>query len=201
MLRIARRDNGIRSTPCPASSRLELVARRARASTRFVDVRRASLRPLPAASLSMLVRQLRYAVAALAARADCAPAWRGCGPSARARSIDGVTWYWPADGCRRDARLPTRCACSRPSIHSCGIAAASSCSGAGPIASRRTRPCTNGVRGYYALPLLWRDRVIGWANVTEAGPSFGYLAGHAPKDRVFTRELEAEVTRLDTFLR
>jgi uncharacterized protein len=24
------------------------------------------------------------------------------------------------------------------------------------------------VRGYYALPLLWRDQVIGWGNVSFA---------------------------------
>jgi hypothetical protein len=37
-------------------------------------------------------------------------------------------------------------------------------SGAGPTASRPTRRRRERVRGYYALPLLWRDQVIGWGN-------------------------------------
>ncbi len=41
-------------------------------------------------------------------------------------------------------------------------------------------------RGYYALPLLWRDRVIGWGNVSvqhgELHADIGYLKS-APRDR------------------
>ena len=58
--------------------------------------------------------------------------------------------------------------------------------------------------GYYALPLLWRDRVIGWANVaiknTELNPEFGYVAGKPPRDSAFTTELEAELERMRIFL-
>ena len=58
--------------------------------------------------------------------------------------------------------------------------------------------------GYYALPLLWRDRVIGWANVSVAGGELrcglGYVASQPPSDRAFGRELEAELSRLRVFL-
>jgi len=58
--------------------------------------------------------------------------------------------------------------------------------------------------GYYALPLLFRDRVLGWANLTltkeNLGASFGFVTGSAPRDRVFKRELEAELTRMRAFL-
>jgi uncharacterized protein YcaQ len=57
--------------------------------------------------------------------------------------------------------------------------------------------------GYYALPLLWRDRVIGWANLAVKNraliPNFGHVQrrnGHA-----FQRELEAELDRIRLFLR
>jgi uncharacterized protein YcaQ len=57
--------------------------------------------------------------------------------------------------------------------------------------------------GYYALPLLWRDRVIGWANVSVKNGAiqaeFGYV-GSPPRGRVFQRELEAEVERMRVFL-
>jgi uncharacterized protein YcaQ len=58
--------------------------------------------------------------------------------------------------------------------------------------------------GYYALPLLWRDQVIGWANLSVKDgvlmTEFGYAAG-APRVRVFPRELDAELERMRVFLR
>ncbi len=58
--------------------------------------------------------------------------------------------------------------------------------------------------GYYALPLLWRDRVIGWGNLTVKNGNLtsdlGYVAGQPPRDRAFKRELEAELERMQAFL-
>jgi uncharacterized protein YcaQ len=57
--------------------------------------------------------------------------------------------------------------------------------------------------GYYALPLLWRDAVIGWAN---AAVVYGALEVEArfvnkrPRSASFRRELEAEIERMSTFL-
>jgi uncharacterized protein YcaQ len=57
--------------------------------------------------------------------------------------------------------------------------------------------------GYYAMPLLWGEHVIGWANaaVTNSTPRVtpGFI-GAAPKGRDFHRELDAEVARLTIFL-
>jgi hypothetical protein len=57
--------------------------------------------------------------------------------------------------------------------------------------------------GYYALPLLWRDSVIGWANAALVGAQLdvetGFIAKR-PREAVFRRELEAEVERMSTFL-
>ncbi len=61
-------------------------------------------------------------------------------------------------------------------------------------------PIAKRVRGYYALPLLWRDQIIGWANVDARGPTFGYVTGSPPTEPAFARELEVEVTRLRMFL-
>jgi uncharacterized protein YcaQ len=52
--------------------------------------------------------------------------------------------------------------------------------------------------GYYALPLLWRDRVVGWLNATLRDGRLTAAAGYAdgtPRERAFRRELEAEVAR------
>ena len=61
------------------------------------------------------------------------------------------------------------------------------------------------VRGYYAMPLLFGDAVIGWANaaVDERGAlqvELGY-EGARPRDPVLRREADAEIARLEAFLR
>lgn len=57
--------------------------------------------------------------------------------------------------------------------------------------------------GYYAMPVLWGDTVVGWANVElVAGrltTSLGY-AGHSPAGSGFGRALDAELARLERFL-
>ena len=57
--------------------------------------------------------------------------------------------------------------------------------------------------GYYALPLLCRDRVIGWGNVEmrhgELHAAFGYVRTR-PRDRAFTRALAMEIDRMRAFL-
>jgi uncharacterized protein len=57
--------------------------------------------------------------------------------------------------------------------------------------------------GYYALPMLWRDRVIGWANVTlESGRlevATG-LVGKKPRGSAFARQLEREIDALSRSL-
>jgi hypothetical protein len=57
--------------------------------------------------------------------------------------------------------------------------------------------------GYYALPLLWRDAVIGWTNVSTANGTFrsdcGYIASRPPHGRPFRSALEEERDRLRAF--
>jgi uncharacterized protein YcaQ len=59
--------------------------------------------------------------------------------------------------------------------------------------------------GYYALPLLWRDRVVGWGNLSLKNGALesqlGYVASRSPSERAFARELEAEMERMRAFLR
>jgi uncharacterized protein YcaQ len=57
--------------------------------------------------------------------------------------------------------------------------------------------------GYYALPLLWRDQIIGWVNAAVDGGQLrvapGFV-GTAPRGRDFQRAFDAEVARLAAFL-
>jgi uncharacterized protein YcaQ len=64
-------------------------------------------------------------------------------------------------------------------------------------------PVVKRVRGYYAMPLLWRDRVVGWANVTyddRIDADVGYVK-RRPREAAFKRELAAELARLEAFLK
>jgi uncharacterized protein YcaQ len=65
-------------------------------------------------------------------------------------------------------------------------------------------PAAKRVRGHYAMPLLWRDQVIGWANVSAKSgvltPDVGFV-GVAPKDKAFAMALDDELDRMAVFLR
>lgn len=64
-------------------------------------------------------------------------------------------------------------------------------------------PAHKRIRGYYALPMLWRDDVIGWANVrTENGNVIiaPGLSKHIKLDSEFHMALDHEATRIARFL-
>ena len=205
LLRVARRDRGVRvyAVREPAADVPGAAQRRARLDA-LVDIVVHKYAPLPLASLSPLVRRLRYGV----------PQWRTGLDSALARArerlpharIDGIDWYWPEgeDPRASGGTDPDRVRLLAPFD---------------PIVWDRKRfdlfwnwayrfeaytPPALRKLGYYALPLLWRDEVIGWANVAVAGgvlqSSFGFVAGRAPRDAAFRRGLEQELGEMRTFL-
>jgi uncharacterized protein YcaQ len=212
-LRVARREKGIRlyRTHRHEPARLDKAARRARIDA-LVDVVVNIYAPLPGRSLSLYVRRLRYAV----------PQWEDemTGALERARErlaharVGGVEWYWPNGENPRKAVVLETVRLLAPFD---------------PVVHDRERfemlwgwiyrfeaytPATKRKLGYYALPLLWRDRVIGWANVavtiaksnlgtrTAKGltSEIGYVAGKPPRDRAFKRELATELERMREFL-
>ena len=65
-------------------------------------------------------------------------------------------------------------------------------------------PPAKRVRGYYALPLLWRDEVIGWGNLSVVDgrmqADLGYVSGQAPKEKDFWQALDAELEAMAAFL-
>jgi uncharacterized protein len=60
------------------------------------------------------------------------------------------------------------------------------------------------VRGYYALPLLWREQMIGWGNLTVNNgrlvADLGYVAGKPPREKAFRAALEEELAKMEVFL-
>lgn len=204
-LRVARRQGGIRiySARMERSDAPEPLSPASRLDA-LVDVAVRQYAPLPATSLGRLVRRLRFGAPQLQRGLDAALA-RTKRRLAHARA-DGAEWYWP-DGeepkAARDA-LDLEVRLLAPFD---------------PLVWDRARferfwdwayrfeaytPVAKRKLGYYALPMLWREQVIGWATLAlnnEALTSdMGYLAGRPPRDRYFRSALEAEIERIRVFL-
>jgi uncharacterized protein YcaQ len=202
LLRIARRERGIRLYA--ARELNEAPADVAGTMDRLVDVVVNKYAPLPATSLARLITMLRFAV----------PHWQDARKATLSRAkarlpnatVDGVTWYWPDGENPRSLRyaVPEEVRLFAPFD---------------PVVWDRLRfeifwdwayrfeaytPAAKRVRGYYALPLLWRDEVIGWGNLSVANgrlvPSLGFTRGRAPKEPAFRQALDAELARIETFL-
>ncbi len=203
LLRVARREGGVRiyAAHQHGLGPIGAAARQAQIDA-IVDLLVRKYAPLPAASLSYVVSRLRYAV----------PQWHGELRRALERAkrrlaharIEGIAWYWPVDE-RLSSYAP--------------LDAVRLLAPFDPVVWDRRRfellwgwayrfeaytPVSKRKLGYYALPLLWRDSVVGWANVSMKGGELqavvGYVDSHPPRDRAFTRELEAEVERMRAFL-
>ena len=203
-LRIVRRESGVRvyalREPTPAAA--SAAERRARLDA-LVDVAVRKYAPLPGPTLGYLVNRLQYA----------APQWKQDlrGALARAKRrlaharVDAIDWYWPAgeepassrhapdDELRLLAPFDPVVWDRRRFEHFWGWAYRFEAYT--PPARRRM--------GYYALPLLWRERVIGWGNLEVAGgrlgATLGYVAGRAPRDPAFRRSLGRELERTARF--
>jgi uncharacterized protein YcaQ len=202
-LRVARREGGIRiyATHEHGPGPTDAAARRARMDA-LVDVVVRIYAPLPGASLRVFVRRLRFAV----------PQWQGelRGALHRAQQrlsharVDGVDWYWPGeeDAAHHEASDTVRLlAPFDPAVRD---RARFELLWGWVYRFEAYTPAPKRKRGYYALPLLWRDRVVGWGNLSvkdgELESQFGYVESRPPRDRGFKRELEAELDRMRAFL-
>lgn len=204
-LRVARRERGIRLYEAVPDSFGEIHA--------LSDVERAGqlmdliihkYAPLPAASLTYLARLLcDYGAPHLATPIQ--QVTRNAREHLASCRIDGTTWYWPAQenpSAKRHA----------PDDNVRLLAPFD------PIAWDRRRftllwnwtykfeaytPAAKRQFGYYALPLLWRDQIIGWANVSMSEGRLQTECGYIdrkPRDPVFKAALDQELQRMTQFL-
>lgn len=179
------------------------AARQARAEA-LVDAIVNLYAPLPAPSLGYLVTLLRYGAPHLATET------RAVLKTARTRYghavVDGTVWFWPADENPASRRhQPDDCVRLLAPFD--------------PVVWDRRRfellwgwayrfeayvPAPRRTMGHYALPLLWGEQMLGWANLRlERGRLVhepGFVSGKAPRDPAFTRALDEALARFDTFL-
>jgi uncharacterized protein YcaQ len=212
LLRVTRRDGGTRvyvarEAALPEKPRTLVDAKSLVASKMdsLVDVIVGKYAPLPGGSLANLVNRLQHG----------APQWAKERRAALARAkqrlpharVEGIEWYWPAVEKPHSARwrLDDEVRLLTPFD---------------PVVWDRPRfeifwnwvyrfeaytPAPKRKLGYYALPLLWHERVIGWGNLTLAegrlNADFGYTDRKAPRNPGFRAALEAELERMRTFLK
>ena len=205
-LRVVRRDNGVRVYAAathhvvPAAETPDEQERVLQLLERLV----ALYAPLPEASLRQLTMMLRYGAPHFESRLRERSLLRVAIDSGRLRehSVDRVNWIVPM-GDKMRGEAPAKVRILAPFD---------------PVVWDRRRfelfwgwryrfeaytPPARRQLGYYALPLLWRDQVIGWANLTAANDRLRAEIGFAqqrPRGLDFNRELEADLERLREFI-
>jgi uncharacterized protein YcaQ len=202
LLRIACRDGGTRmyaprvphAPPADPAATMDAL----------VDIIVNKYAPLPSASLAQLVVLLKFAV----------PHWTDARKSALARAkarlpnalVDGHTWYWPQGENPRSRRhvVSEEVRLLAPFDPVVWDRRRFEIFWGWPYRLEVYTPAPKRVRGYYALPMLWGDSVVGWGNLSVVDgrlkASFGYANGRAPKDPAFRRERDAELARIEKFL-
>jgi uncharacterized protein YcaQ len=198
-LRIARRDNGIRIYE-PAPPPVELLSSKERLRQLVLVVARI-LAPALEKTLQAIAARLRRSVSGSGDHRQVLRDLIGTGELEK-QTIDGLTYVWPPSRAARE-ESPRRVHFLAPFD---------------PLVWDRRRfehlwqwsyrfeaytPPAKRFRGYYALPLLWGDRVIGWANVRAVQGHVCVEPGFVekrPRDADFEKELEAETSRMETFL-
>jgi uncharacterized protein len=202
LLRVAGRSAGIRLY----AAREESHGRDRRDTAAAIDILVDALvrlyGPVPRTSLSRLVSRLRLCVPQW--HAHLRPALRRAQDRLAHAKVEGIEWYWPAGESPAESTPNESVRLLAPFD---------------PIVWDRLRfellwnwtyrfeaytPLAKRKLGYYAMPLLWRDRVIGWSNVAvkqgRLQVELGYTGNRAPRERSFRQRLDEELQQLSVFL-
>ncbi|HVC60319.1 MAG TPA: crosslink repair DNA glycosylase YcaQ family protein [Acetobacteraceae bacterium] len=198
LLRVARRQDGIRIY-APAPPHAEPLSRDER-TRRVVLLVTRILAPLPERSLRATCSLLSRGVPDLGDPADAVRTLLAAG-ELESGEVDGERYLWPPG--MRAPEAPRMVRFLAPFD---------------PLVWDRRRftllwdwdyrfeaytPPADRRFGYYAMPLLWGEHVIGWANAIITNGAVDLVPGFigaAPKGRDFRRALDAEIARLATFL-
>jgi uncharacterized protein YcaQ len=206
MLRIVGRDKGIRLYGLPIVARPKRSAAEVdHAIDELLDVLLNKYAPIPAKSIGTLLGRLRWGV----------PQWQAKLPAAIKRAkkrmaqttIDGVTWYWPAEAKIGKAHhvLDDDVRLLAPFDPIVWDRRRFEMLWGWPYRFEAYTPVAKRKLGYYAMPMLWRGNIIGWGNLSVKDDAlvceFGYVSGGAPKEREFRLALAVECENMQHFLR
>ena len=199
LLRVAGRENGIRLYA--ATSRQHEHIEPEERLRKLVLLITRILAPIPERSLRETLRHLAHAAPGLAGRFSIVSELIDSGELMSA-DVDGMCYLWPSGKLLRK-RVEDTVRFLAPFD---------------PLVWDRRRfehlwswayrfeaytPAAKRKLGYYAMPLLWREDVIGWANVSSQGGKITVNTGFIqaePKENEFRCALAAEIERFDLFL-
>jgi uncharacterized protein YcaQ len=170
----------------------------------LVDSILAAYAPLPMPTLSQMVMWLSAAV----------PQWTDARAAALARAkvrlpsatVEGWRWFWPEaeNPSSRRHRVDEQVRLLAPFDPIVWDRRRFECFWGWAYRFEAYVPAHRRMRGYYALPLLWGEQVIGWGNLSvqdgQLVPQLGYVADHAPRSAAFRAALDDELQRISTFL-
>ena len=205
LLRVARREGGTRvyQTIEPSPRDDNPAVRLARAA-HLLDIVVKLYAPLPAASMVYVCRLLSYGVPHLAAEV------RQLQEHAKSRyahaKVDGHLWFWPQGENPLSVRhqVDGRLRFLAPFD---------------PVVWDRRRfqvfwnweykleayvPAHKRRMGHYAMPILWGEQMLGWANLRVVDGRLRHqlgFAGPRPRGGAFRRALDAALQRMQEFLR
>jgi uncharacterized protein YcaQ len=199
LLRIRGREKGVRlyQAASPTPQVHEPVER----LRRLVSLLASIFGPLPRTSLLGVVQYLRRGAPTLAGRQSAVAALLKSGEFSEA-VIDGLQYVWATGSVRqsREENVVRFLAPFDPVVwdrrrfeHLWGW----------PYRFEAYTPIAKRKLGYYALPMLWGDDVIGWVNVSQAADGVDIRPGFVkkrPTSLTFNREFDAEIARIGVFL-
>ncbi|MCW5661581.1 MAG: YcaQ family DNA glycosylase [Burkholderiaceae bacterium] len=203
LLRVARREGGTRLYAAreawPAlTDKAEILTR----MDAMVDLIVAKYAPLPAVTLRQLVNRLALA----------APQWAGDRARAFAQAkarlahahVDGTDWYWPAGEDPAAApETPERVWLLAPFDPVVWDRLRFERFWGWPYRFEAYTPAPKRQLGHYALPLLWRERVVGWANIGVRDRRMSVQVGFVGArigEPAFVQAVDDELHRMYTFL-
>ncbi len=199
LLRIVRRENGIRvyGATLPFPEPISSQERMRKLILTLVNI----FEPVPEKSLSQIMAPLRRAVPDFAhARMVIADLHRE--EQLQKQTVEGLTYLWTAPK-RISTQVPNSVRFLAPFDPLVWDRRRFQHLWGWPYRFEAYTPVAKRLRGYYAMPLLWKDSMVGWANVTLVKKrlqiKLGFV-GKRPKDADFRWELDQETVRMKSFL-
>ena len=201
-LRVARRDNGIKVYE--AAPHLEAMLEKPLSNTDMakglIDLIVRIYAPLSEQTLGQLVSLSGYGAPHL--KLEIRAALKTAKAELESIKLDGLRYFWnPIDSLETDIKPTVRLLAPFD-----------------PVVWDRRRfehlhgweykfeaytPPAKRIRGYYALPLLWQDKIIGWGNLKVVNgileSEIGFV-NSKPKSKTFNTALETELMRMREFL-
>jgi hypothetical protein len=198
LLRIAGRENGIRIYESTSPIQPTPVAQRLR---ELVMVIANILAPAPERSLQSALGPVRRSFAGAGNTRHMLNDLVRTG-DLQNEMIDGVRYVWPA--CQRtDEEVPRTVRFLAPFDPLVWDRRRFEHFWGWPYRFEAYTPAAKRVRGYYAMPLSWGEKIIGWANASVTAGRLNLELGFVdkrPRDSQFRAELALEVGRLEAFL-